>query len=148
MHHKLGHRVLVSVRVTPLRDELNNITGAVEIFTLKSKTVDLIQEMEQLRKEVLTDCLTGVGNRRYAEIAMYNLDMTMQEIKTSFGVLFIDIDYFKNVNDTFGHDAGDQILDHGGEYFKGRPATIRYTLSLGRLKSLLFLCQTALLTQC
>lgn len=110
MHHKYGHRVPVAVRATPMRDDTGKITGAVEIFANNSKNIDMINEIEALKKEVLRDPLTGIGNRRYAEITMKHLETSMQENNVSFGVLFVDIDHFKKVNDTWGHDVGDLVL--------------------------------------
>lgn len=110
MHHKFGHRVPVNVRATPMRDGQGTIIGAVEIFSDNSKSLSILNELEALRKETLTDQLTGIGNRRYADIAMETLDKTMQESSVPFGVLFVDIDYFKKVNDTWGHHVGDRVL--------------------------------------
>lgn len=110
MHHKFGHRAPVFVRASPMRNELGDIVGAVEIFTDNSKNLDLIKEMEELRKEVLTDKLTGIGNRRYADITLNRLDESMKESKVPFGVVFTDIDHFKNVNDTWGHSVGDLVI--------------------------------------
>ncbi|MGQ9748311.1 PAS domain-containing protein [Desulfosoma sp.] len=70
MHHKLGHRVPVVVRATALPYDAGRILGAVEIFHAAFEKVDILQEIQKLRKEVLTDPLTGVGNRRYAEIRL------------------------------------------------------------------------------
>lgn len=110
MHHKFGHRVPVFVRASPMRDELGDIIGAVEIFADNSKNIDVLNEMEALRKEVLTDQLTGIGNRRYADITMDRLDELMRDSKVPYGVVFVDIDHFKQVNDTWGHHVGDLVI--------------------------------------
>lgn len=110
MHHKSGHRVPVLVRATPMHDEQGRIVGAVEIFSNNSRSIDVLKEMEELRKEVFRDKLTGVGNRRYADLTLENYETTLQKSAVPFGVLFVDIDHFKKVNDTWGHAAGDQVL--------------------------------------
>lgn len=110
LHHKLGHRVPVLVRSSPMRDEDGNIIGAVEIFTDNSNNLDVLRELEKLREEVLTDQLTGVGNRRYADITLEGFDRTMRENGVPFGIVMADIDFFKNVNDAWGHHVGDMIL--------------------------------------
>ena len=66
----------------------------------------LHQNMSKLRQDVSTDPLTGLGNRRHLDAALANF--TTHEIP--FAVIAIDIDHFKIVNDTFGHDAGDHVL--------------------------------------
>ncbi len=110
MRHKLGHKVPVTVQASPMLDSSGNIVGAVEVFAENSETLNIRREMELLRKEVLTDKLTGIGNRRYAEITMRNLDHAMEQNLAPFGVLFIDIDDFKVINDTYGHYIGDQVI--------------------------------------
>ncbi len=110
MHHKYGHRVPVFVRSSPMRDEFGKIIGAVEVFSDNGKNLNILEEMEGLRQETLTDPLTGVGNRRYANICMERLDRAMAESNVPFGALFVDIDHFKNINDTWGHDVGDMVL--------------------------------------
>jgi diguanylate cyclase (GGDEF)-like protein/PAS domain S-box-containing protein len=110
LHHKNGHRVPVSVRSSAIRNEKNEITGAVEIFCDNSKRIDIIKEIESLKKEVFIDQLTQIGNRKFAEM---NLSTRMNELKGNkilFGVLFLDIDHFKKFNDTYGHNIGDQVL--------------------------------------
>lgn len=110
MHHKFGHRVPVCVRSSPMYDDDGVIVGAVEVFRDISKDVNILQEMEKLRREALTDRLTGIGNRRYAELTMERLDETMRGSKVPFGILIADIDHFKRVNDTWGHHVGDMAL--------------------------------------
>jgi two-component system cell cycle response regulator len=58
----------------------------------------------------LTDALTGLFNRRYVMGHLERLLTRSGEQKKSFGVLMLDIDHFKNVNDTYGHAAGDIVL--------------------------------------
>ena len=66
----------------------------------------LQSQMGQLRQDALTDPLTGAHNRRGLNILLENL----MDKHIPFAVLEIDIDFFKRVNDTFGHDTGDEVL--------------------------------------
>ncbi len=58
----------------------------------------------------LTDTLTGLYNRRYLEAHMQKLLQKNAESKKNLGVLYLDIDHFKKVNDTYKHVIGDEIL--------------------------------------
>ncbi|WP_026836296.1 sensor domain-containing diguanylate cyclase [Limisalsivibrio acetivorans] len=111
LHHKAGYRLPVAVRISPMLDEAGNIAGAVEIFTDSSRQMDLLLEVEKLRDENVRDPLTGVGNRRYADIILNSKRDEYLRSSVPFGVLFIDIDHFKSVNDTWGHDTGDCVLE-------------------------------------
>ncbi|ANQ22022.1 diguanylate cyclase [Vibrio natriegens] len=62
--------------------------------------------IDQLHLDTLTDAMTGLLNRRGLDKAVESL----REQNTPFSVLALDVDYFKKVNDTFGHDAGDTLL--------------------------------------
>ncbi|MFN1551194.1 sensor domain-containing diguanylate cyclase [Vibrio natriegens] len=62
--------------------------------------------IDQLHLDTLTDAMTGLLNRRGLDKAVESL----REQNTPFSVLALDVDYFKKVNDTFGHDAGDALL--------------------------------------
>jgi diguanylate cyclase (GGDEF)-like protein len=63
-----------------------------------------------LSDQALTDPLTAVGNRRRAAEALDAAYGACLEDKQSFALLMADIDLFKQVNDTFGHDVGDRVL--------------------------------------
>lgn len=66
--------------------------------------------MEHLRESSLRDAMTGLYNRRFLEEYASTLIATSQRRQSSFSVLMLDLDYFKQVNDTFGHEAGDKVL--------------------------------------
>lgn len=110
LHHKDGQRVPVLIRVIPIRDSNGEIVGAAEILSDNSSKVAIFQGIGELQKLALLDPLTEAGNRRYAEI---NLNARLEEMCRygwPFGVLFIDIDHFKTINDVCGHDIGDRVL--------------------------------------
>jgi PAS domain S-box-containing protein len=52
LHHKLGYRVPISVRTSPVRDEQGKIIGAVEIFNDNSNSLQMLQELEKLQQDV------------------------------------------------------------------------------------------------
>jgi len=72
---------------------------------------------ESLRMQSIRDPLTGLLNRRYLEESLpRELELSRRE-KQPLAVLMIDVDHFKNFNDTYGHDAGDQALRLIGQQF-------------------------------
>lgn len=110
LHHKMGHRVPVSVRTSPVRDETGNVIGAVEIFTDNSSSIQILKELEGLKKEAYLDALTSVGNRRYGEMSLTSRIYELETHSVPFGVIFLDIDHFKLFNDNYGHKIGDDVL--------------------------------------
>ncbi len=110
LHHAQGHRIPVLVRVTPLRDETGNITGAVEVFSDNTSLIAALKRLSRMRKAATQDALTGVRNRRYLEAKIQSFMAEFRQHHLSSGLLFIDIDHFKKINDTWGHAAGDRVL--------------------------------------
>jgi diguanylate cyclase (GGDEF)-like protein/PAS domain S-box-containing protein len=110
VHHKNGHRVPVSVTVIPIKNAGGEIIGAAEIFNDLSPKISTLQKIEELKKLILFDVLTHIGNRRYIEMNLHTRFAEFKRYKMPFGVLFIDIDGFKKVNDKHGHDTGDKVL--------------------------------------
>ena len=110
IHHKEGYRLPVSIRVTPILDQDGNIIGAAELFSDNSAKALMLQRMEELETMALIDPLTRMANRRYIEMQLSNRLEEMHRYGWSFCVLFADIDDFKRINDTYGHDAGDKVL--------------------------------------
>ena len=66
--------------------------------------------MDTLRESNLRDAMTGLHNRRFLEEYAETLVASTQRRKSQMAILMLDLDYFKMVNDTYGHDAGDTVL--------------------------------------
>lgn len=66
--------------------------------------------METLRESSLRDPMTGLNNRRFLEEYVETLTANVHRRKSRVAILMLDLDYFKMVNDTYGHDAGDAVL--------------------------------------
>jgi two-component system, cell cycle response regulator len=110
LRHKEGYRVPVSVKSIPLYDENNIIVGAIEVFTDERFQREIMNENEFLKDEIMKDPLTQIANRRFFEFSLKNKIEQYHLFNRNFGVLMFDIDHFKNVNDTYGHVLGDEIL--------------------------------------
>jgi diguanylate cyclase (GGDEF)-like protein/PAS domain S-box-containing protein len=111
LHQKSGARLPVSVRVSPVRDEDGQIIGAVEVFSDSSQRAALHAEIEALKQATLTDPLTCIGNRRYAELKLEGCLRDARTMGLVCGVLLLDIDHFKRFNDEHGHHTGDAVLN-------------------------------------
>jgi len=73
-----------------------------------------IRLREALRTQSVRDALTGLYNRRYLEETLEREMRRAARAEQSLGILMIDLDHFKNFNDTYGHDAGDVVLRETG----------------------------------
>ncbi len=73
-----------------------------------------IRLREALRTQSVRDALTGLYNRRYLEEVLEREVRRAARAAQSLGLLMIDLDHFKNFNDTYGHDAGDAVLRETG----------------------------------
>ena len=65
---------------------------------------------EQAKKVAVTDALTGIANRSNMEMALTNEFERSKRYNAPLAVIFLDIDNFKGVNDTYGHQKGDEVL--------------------------------------
>ncbi|HAT8369584.1 TPA: diguanylate cyclase [Legionella pneumophila] len=104
----------VNLKQLPLFDENQRllITAFAELTALALANVRL---GESLRYQSIRDPLTGLYNRRYLEDFLFKQLHQAERTKASFAILMLDLDHFKKINDTFGHDAGDLVLKELGQ---------------------------------
>ncbi len=103
--------VLVTYRKDESRpfapDELETVAFLAEQGGVAIENVRLHEEAQRLS---LTDGLTGVWNRRYFQMQFRQVLATAQRFERPFSILMMDLDHFKEVNDTHGHQRGDALL--------------------------------------
>ncbi len=110
LHHKEGHRVPVNVRTVPLRDQDNEVIGGAEFFSDASMETTMQMRIQELESIALLDSLTRLPNRRHIEQELISRFHEMNRMDFKMGFIFMDIDHFKQLNDSYGHDVGDQVL--------------------------------------
>jgi diguanylate cyclase len=136
---QLGHAKLGEGAIKTLID---GVVGATRAMEARSKTLelqlqtssrevnDLRDRLESVKKESLTDQLTGISNRKAFDVEMQQSIAHAVETGEPLSVIMCDIDRFKVFNDTWGHQTGDQVLrlvaNCLSENVKGRDTAARY----------------------
>ncbi|WP_157015785.1 GGDEF domain-containing protein [Mesorhizobium xinjiangense] len=85
-------------------------TQVKEEGKLRAMTASLSARSETLEHAALTDGLTGMQNRRFFDDALREYLSEFRRIQKPVGLVILDLDHFKQVNDTHGHDVGDEVL--------------------------------------
>jgi diguanylate cyclase (GGDEF)-like protein len=85
---------------------------ASDITDLKSSERALRQARDVAQRAVQTDGLTGISSRAHVLLQLEQYQARLRADQTPCGVVLLDLDYFKRVNDTYGHQAGDTVLQH------------------------------------
>jgi diguanylate cyclase (GGDEF)-like protein/PAS domain S-box-containing protein len=104
---KDGRRIMVSVNLSPIRDSKGRVIGASKIahdISLRKK------DEEEIRRLAFFDSLTGLPNRRLLLDRLEQALSLSRRTDLSGALLLIDLDQFKTLNDTLGHDIGDELL--------------------------------------
>jgi diguanylate cyclase (GGDEF)-like protein len=116
----LGAQVDFPALLTHARDQMiqTSMMIAEESMMQTSRINDLEGQREELRRDAMTDRLTGLPNRASFDdtlAAAVEDRLSGRTVSGALGVAMIDIDHFKKFNDTYGHRAGDRVLEAVGE---------------------------------
>ncbi|MDC0335852.1 diguanylate cyclase [Pseudodesulfovibrio sp.] len=126
-YDKAGKEYWLDLNIYPLHDPFGNVSyfAAIERDVTQAKV-----EEENLRLIAIEDQLTSLLNRRgFTEKAQF-LVAQARRMNWPLCLLMLDIDFFKKVNDTYGHDTGDEVLRTLGKLLKSQ---VRETDVVGRL---------------
>ena len=110
LKHKDGHRLPVLIRVTPLKNEKNEIFGGIEIFSDNSSKVSYLGRIKSLQKLALMDSLTGLFNKRFMEIKLKSCLTESQTSGIPMGVFICGVDRLGKINDKYSKTIGDKML--------------------------------------
>jgi diguanylate cyclase (GGDEF)-like protein len=111
--HELSRLFQINTGTPP---DINTILSQAEEASLQHQ-LNVVREAEALRqsnsalaRKAITDALTNVGNRHHFDSELTARFSEAQEQQASLGVIMVDADKFKTLNDTYGHPAGDAVL--------------------------------------
>lgn len=114
--HKQGYPVFIELVGTPVFDEDRNIEHWMMVGRNVTERIEYERHLEYLSSH---DVLTGLPNRRLFNEKLEQAIIGAKRHHRKFAVLYMDIDHFKRINDTYGHDAGDQLLKQFSKRVRG-----------------------------
>jgi len=116
LRKKNGEVMWVLMSVSPIFDDAHEITHFVSVFEDVSQLKEAHLRMEEL---AYVDSLTGLANRMLFRDRLEQALKALMRTGSSAALLYLDLDEFKPVNDTFGHEAGDKVLIEVSQRLKG-----------------------------
>ncbi|UCN01103.1 GGDEF domain-containing protein [Sulfurimonas sp. SWIR-19] len=113
---------LVISITTKEKNELNRVNSFIKSIENYLEAAKPVIEskilMSKLRDTSLRDAMTGLYNRRFLEEFIDTFANQAKRDNTTYSVLMLDVDFFKKVNDTYGHDVGDKVIAKIGEVLR------------------------------
>ncbi len=119
-------RIRAGQRIIMLQHELEKESRDIQRYT-----AELAAANRRLKFMANTDILTGLPNRRYALNRLEQESASALRFKQPLSVLMLDLDHFKSVNDSLGHDVGDQVLTHAARLMRETARTNDIVCRLG-----------------
>jgi len=110
-------------------DRTSELQAANEKMMGQIEQINALQT--RLREEAIRDPLTGLFNRRYLEETLVREIGRAHREEYDISFLLFDLDYFKNLNDTYGHDAGDEVLKAVSDSLTTRTRTMDIPCRIG-----------------
>jgi diguanylate cyclase (GGDEF)-like protein len=108
-------------------------------YELRLSNRELEAAQEELRRLATIDSLTGCYNRRFFEEAIEHELQRHRRYRSPLSIIFVDIDRFKSINDSYGHDAGDRVLKFVAEFLTKNVRDADYVIRWGGDEFLLLL---------
>ncbi len=127
-HHRPGVLEFFSSLSRQREAQLPNLSSAIGM--LVAQTVQRMEQTEIIRRMAQIDEMTELANRRHFHSLVNLACLEAAEKRTTFGLLFVDLDHFKPINDAFGHDAGNVVLS---EFSRRLMALVPPGSHIGRL---------------
>ncbi len=105
---------------TSIEKEMHEVTnkletGKTKVQELEEKVKTLEDELNRTKTENMKDHLTGLLTRKAFSDEVKRIESAYERIKTQYAVIFFDLDHFKKLNDTYGHECGDVVLSTFGK---------------------------------
>ncbi|MFQ5633800.1 MAG: EAL domain-containing protein [Gammaproteobacteria bacterium] len=122
-----GNELYIESTASPIRNDKGDVSGGVLVFHDVSEARELNR---RLSYHASHDILTGLVNRREFENCLERALKSAKARETSYALCYLDLDQFKIINDTCGHNAGDALLSQLGALLKSK---IRWRDTLARL---------------
>ncbi len=117
-HDKDGHMTIIGMAFDITKDALMTAALKQAKDAADAMNAELRAAKEHIEHNALHDPLTGIANRRQFDMALDELSRRSHQERVRFAVLHLDLDRFKQINDTLGHAAGDAMLVHASEILK------------------------------
>jgi diguanylate cyclase (GGDEF)-like protein len=124
LHNKKEIHILTKGKVRKKKD------GSVKMTAISMDITKDVKSQKMIEKLAYFDALTGLANRTLLQDRMFKALQTAERKNEKLGVVFLDLDHFKLINDTLGHSVGDKLLIHISEILKNQ---IRESDTLARL---------------
>lgn len=143
---KIAHKKLYTIAIALeentqlLSKDLKDHSGEVQALSVKIKRLE--GELEASREESQVDFLTKLYNRRALDELMNVKEAEFERYEHDFTIVMFDLDKFKNINDTYGHNAGDAVLAAFAKILKKECRTVDVVGRFGGEEFLAILSET------
>ena len=114
------------------------------ISELQNKVISLEKELEAAKLESKEDFLTKVATKRALMSEIQRIEEAYKRYGTDYSICFVDIDFFKKINDTYGHEAGDVILSAVAQVLKKNARKVDFVGRYGGEEFVILLPSTSL----
>ncbi len=123
--------------------DINELTARIKTQIRRKKYQDALKNSYRTSVSMaITDQLTGLYNRHYLDMHMKNMVQQARENQKPLSLLIMDMDHFKHVNDTYGHDVGDEVLKQLAEVIMGSIRSADTAARLGGEEFVLLMPET------